>query len=458
MKFAVPESVRVSRRTGWGLTAFITLTGIIAVIRSLHGSNDFDTFYHAGRAVLGGDGIYYSGEYYQTDPNVSPFLYPPFAACFFALFAWLPLVLAAFLWNLVSILCMIGACLLIFQYQEKSFEEVKSFWASLRWADRIFFILVPAGLLLDNLSMSQANILIFFLCVSALLLWKKGRPWAAGLVTAAAFCIKLTPLMLCFFFLAKRSYRAFAGFLAGCLGVLLLTTLVFGPSGNWLFHRQWIGRNVKPALIDWVEKFQKYEFHPLKPTPETYRQMHLTDVMTDRNQSFKSTMTRLFLKDRNQYAYSTAFPIYVAQRFDKLPVLGGGMKLRPLNLLISALQAGLFLFLLILWSRVRNPSADFLALETSVLFLSMTLFAPLARTQQLIFFIFPFQALACLYPRAGLETKRLFLWILRLSAVFYILLAFRYGGAAGMGTWANLTLWAGFVWILIRRPPEFSSH
>src|SRR5687768_1546883 len=84
------------------LVLLLGITGAVAARRAVKGSNDFDTFYAGGKAVITGEGVYYSGEHYETTEE-SPFLYPPFAACFFALFAWLPLPLAAFLWNALSI-------------------------------------------------------------------------------------------------------------------------------------------------------------------------------------------------------------------------------------------------------------------------------------------------------------------------------------------------------------------
>ena len=63
--------------------AFWLITGVVAVRRAKRGSNDFDTFYLAGQKVLRGEGVYYTGEYYENREGRGPFLYSPAAACLF---------------------------------------------------------------------------------------------------------------------------------------------------------------------------------------------------------------------------------------------------------------------------------------------------------------------------------------------------------------------------------------
>lgn len=52
------------------LAAVIIATGFMTIRRAVKGSNDFDTFYQSGKAVLLGQGIYYSGEYYKKVPKL----------------------------------------------------------------------------------------------------------------------------------------------------------------------------------------------------------------------------------------------------------------------------------------------------------------------------------------------------------------------------------------------------
>lgn len=162
---------------------FILVTGIIASVRSQSGSNDFDTFYQAGKNVLKGESAYYTGEYYQENATVSPFLYPPFAAYVFSGLALFPLKIAAFLWNALNIFLFfitIKIIILILKQGPQKLTETHS---------SHFFIAICFGAitLLDNLSMAQINILVFFITIFSLFFWLKKYLFISGILLSIAF-------------------------------------------------------------------------------------------------------------------------------------------------------------------------------------------------------------------------------------------------------------------------------
>lgn len=414
-------------------------TGFVAIHRTLDGSNDFDTFYEAGRSVLKGTSVYYVGEYYQVREGIGPFLYPPIAACFFALFALLPMPAAAFLWNSFLLVLFAGALGLTLRFLGVSYPDLSSIWKAVPGRDKLLFPLVGVVVLLDNLAMAQINIFVFFLCVLALVLWERKKDFTAGLVLASAVLIKLTPIFFCLYFLVKRAWRLLAGVLAGGLILsLLIPTLVFGWGKSRIYHQQWFGRMIKPMVIEVIAKFQKFEPHPLKKSPEEIRELHISQMLVDTNQSLEAGLMRLFLKNRTDYQ--------VAHRYAGLPVLGGGIPQGALSGVIQIFRVGLLMVLIVLClpggkgePRIRR------ALEISLVFLSTTLLSPIARSHYYIVWIFAYLTLYLMWF-AGKEFRQGAMSLSRAAArasLFYFALALPYAEAVGMGAWANLIFWLG---------------
>ncbi len=437
------------------LTALVIITGLVTVRRAHKNSNDFDTFYNAGRAVLQGEGLYYTGEYYENTKNEGPFLYPPFAALVFVPISILPMGLAAFLWNALNIALFLAALFFVLRILNQTPAQLWSHFQKLAILDRLLLAVMSIALLLDNLTMAQINVLVFFLCVLTLWLERRGKPWIAGLILAAAVLIKLTPLIFCVYFLIKRRWRILAAAAAGfALFTLLIPTLVFGPEQNRIYHRQWAGRTLKPSAIRFVAKFQPEETHPLKQKAVMLEHNHLTGLLAEKNQSLQAGLMRLFLKDRVWHSYNPQ-PIYVAHRYEKLPVLFGGVPKSALPFVILLIQSGLGLYMVFLWLN-SPPGAENrhrTALEMALAFFSMTLFPPLARSHQFVAWMFGFMCLAALHDSGlaqsarGGDNDRQF-WLkagFRLAVLAYCLQGLPYGKAAGAGMWANLILWLTFA-------------
>jgi hypothetical protein len=442
-------SCKATRLITAAILGFILITGIVAAARAHKGSNDFDTFYAAGKAVLTHQGIYYQGEYYGTPGNKGPFLYSPAAACFFAAFAVFPIWLAAFLFNALNVF-LYGWCLkksgrLLDMPGGFSAESLKP------WREGLYFAMLFL-LLLDNLIMAQANILVFALCVLALGLYQDSKNFRAGFALSAAILLKATPALFLFYFLLKRQWKVLGGTLAGLAALtVLIPTLIFGPGQNRVYHRQWLGRIIKPTLVTLQAKREKDDGHPLKKSAEQIRFEALTAKLTEKNQSLEGGLTRLLLKDRNRYADEGSYPIQAATRYRKLPVLFGGIKLEKLSLLTTAVKGLMFLCLLALWtSQEKNPRALRGALEISLVFLSMPLLSPVARSHQFVVWAFPFLALMGAGRRAEPLAPAGISAAARAACVIYFLQMLPYGKAAGMGTWANVVLWAAFVFWTLR--------
>ena len=434
--------------------AFWLITGAISIHRTIDGSNDFDTFYEAGKAVLENTGVYYVGEYYQTREDSSPFLYPPIAACFFSIFAVLPMPVAAFLWHTLLLVLFGGVLILILQYLDVSPRTFPSFWNSTPKWERWLYVFVSTVMLIDNLGMAQVNIPIFFLCVWALVLWRRGKSFAGGLVLSCAIFLKLTPILFCFYFGLKRSWKLLGGVLVGALLLsLVFPLMVFGWETNRVYHRQWLGRMIKPMLIDMIAKVKKEEQHPLKKSFDEIRMDRTEWMLADSNQSLAATLGRLFLKDRSQYIYTGPDPAHVTLPYEKLPALGGGVSRDILLTCIQTLRLAMLIFLACLWlgsakdkERIRGP------LEISLVFLSITLLSPISRSHYFVVWIFAYLTLFFIRSQGSKISNERFLIRSAVASCFlYLLQALPYAEGIGVGTWANLVFWIGCVRGLSRK-------
>ena len=421
-------------------------TGALSIYRTNDGSNDFDTFYAAGKAVLKAEGIYYVGDYYKTREESGLFLYPPIAACIFAPFALLPISAAAFLWNTLLLILFGGTLILILKYLGVSSGALPSFWTSIPKRDRWLFAFVSAVMLIDNLGMAQINILVFFLCAWALVLRQSGKSFVSGLVLSFAIFLKLTPVIFCFYFVLKRSWKLVGGVIVGILLLsLIFPVLIFGWETNRIYHRQWLGRMVKPMVADVMDKIKKEKKHPFKKSLGEIQGDRTDWMFADSNQSLEAALARLFLKDRSKYFYSGPELNHVTKPYEKLPALGGGVSNDVLIVWVRAIRLVAFVLLAYLWFKrtgekesIRGP------LEISLVFLSTTLLSPIARSHYFIVWVFAYMTLFFIRSQdIKLPHGRFLLWSAKVSCFLYLFQALPYGEGIGMGTWANLAFWVG---------------
>ena len=425
----------------WILIAFVAValvTGLVSARRALKGSNDFDTFYYAGRAALTDSDLYGTAD--STDPAVArgPFLYPPFAACVFSIYAVLPMGAAAFAWNLT--LCVLFAICIGFiskMLRRESRDELR-FWQGLTVPDRVVLLVFAGALLFDNLAMAQVNILVFFLTLASLFLWKSKKLILAGCLLAAAAFIKLTPLIFCLYFFLKKEWRVLAGFVTGALFcVFLIPAVFFGFQDSQVYHRQWAERILKPWAFEFSGMTYTEPDNTWGKTALVLKHERLVKKLIPKNQSLEATMNRLFLKGQPRHGY-LPYPLHPARYYSEMPIIFGGLTRPVLRIVIFAMQA--LLLIMLCWFTVSRKTrlagvGDLLVL--SLYFLSITLLAPWTRSHQFIVWLFPLVSVFAGLPRESPSLQKK----LRIGVygcfVLYCLQALPYGKAAGMGTWAN---------------------
>lgn len=216
------------------LWALALVYGAYNLTRSFLGpkqGEDFAQYYVASHLLLDGEEatLYDKGSLYQekaksygvkgigpsdTNSSVMTYAYPPFVAFFLLPFAKIPYEMSRCLFFLMSVLFSFGSIPLFFSH--RACEQRR---------DMTKFALMAALLFFPNyysFYMGQINSFVFFCCVLALFLIRKGNPFMAGFCVALASSIKIFPLILLLFFLVKKQYRAVLGIF---LGLVLLTGL-----------------------------------------------------------------------------------------------------------------------------------------------------------------------------------------------------------------------------------------
>jgi hypothetical protein len=199
-------------------------------------TNDFNVYYHAAREVIAGRDPYQD----SLRPS-TPYLYPPLLSEVIIPLALLPLPAAAYIWYLASVAFIISAawmaasvgCQSIKSDQASSREE--SIGSQSGYFTRARTIIATGSLLMlirfvfDNFDFGQVNTFVAALAVAHVYFYVKNKKTMSALALVLAVSIKLTPMILILYHVARLRFR----FVAACLGLLLfVSALSFMPFGS----------------------------------------------------------------------------------------------------------------------------------------------------------------------------------------------------------------------------------
>ena len=183
-----------------------------------HYENDFNVYYFASQEVIEGRDPYKNslGEW-------TPYLYLPLLAELIIPLALMPLPAAGYFWFLVGAVSLILAAwmsaTLALKHTTSNSGSQRLLVAALATAAVIRFAL-------DNFDYGQVNTLVAALSVAHVFLYEKKRKLSSAIALAIAASIKLTPLILLVYYLAKRRPK----FVAICIALFIsITALSFAP-------------------------------------------------------------------------------------------------------------------------------------------------------------------------------------------------------------------------------------
>lgn len=177
---------------------------------------DFEVYWSGGKSVLQHTPLY-------TDTSSTPvtgenlgFTYPPIAALFFTIFAWLPVKVSIFIWVVLTMLTLWGT---IYWLLKNMFQVT----TSLMPLTQLFFLLsMGIGPVRETFNFGQINILLMLLiCLDYLVV----PPQYKGILLGLTIALKLTPAALLLFIILAKKYRILVNTLATVMGVSLLSFL-----------------------------------------------------------------------------------------------------------------------------------------------------------------------------------------------------------------------------------------
>jgi hypothetical protein len=150
----------------------------------------------------------------------TPFVYPPLIAVGMRPLAWLRFTTVRQAWTLLSLaLTFLSIMLVIHLYLPE--------WSKSWKLGLVLFALCAFEPLLYGFWLGQTTAIILPMVTGAMILQRRDRYWAAGLVLALATFIKLTPIVIAVTWLWRGPRRAFIWTLAG-LGALWGLSIAIG--------------------------------------------------------------------------------------------------------------------------------------------------------------------------------------------------------------------------------------
>lgn len=319
----------------------ILLLGALAVYRAAFNDvqrTDYTVYTAAGQALLDHKDIYLA-----ENARGWRYVYPPPFAILLAPLARMPLALGALLWTVLT-LAAIGACAIM--------SAALLGNTPLRRKPHLLYglpLLCVASLLISGILRSQASPFMYFFMIAAFYFHLKNRPAAAGFSLACAALLKVFPLVLIVYFIARRQWRAVLATAAtlALLGIAL-PSLYWGWQFNLDQIARWIDVVSHPAVMDNADRAQL----------ALYGQ--LLDTAKPRNQSLESLLLTLGLPARlAHYAVAASAAAMLAAMWAamrRIPFSAGAAAPggQPAPRMAENLLCGAF----VCWSLLISPIAE----------------------------------------------------------------------------------------------------
>jgi len=221
--------------TKWKILFTVMFIAVFVPLSIVHGLKqqvwtDFHIFWTAGKSFFYGLPLY-------DPPEGGQFLYPPFAAFLFRIFALFPLKIAGGLFYFFNALLYVAVLYLTKVIFEHLYPERKSLKIQL-----IFAAVLSAQFYFMNMNAGQVNLVVFVLCLTGIYLYLKGRESFSGVFFVISSFIKVTPVFFVVWILIRCGKKVILPVIIASLLCLILP-VVF--------------RGIEPGIQDMSDYYRK---------------------------------------------------------------------------------------------------------------------------------------------------------------------------------------------------------
>jgi Protein of unknown function (DUF2029). len=385
--------------------------GIYTAWRTHNGSTDFDTFYYAAKHIIDGVPVY------TPVQNVSPYIYPPFFACMISPLAFLNMEAASFLWYILS-LALFAVSIALSAKMIFGHTNIKRMWDSMLFLPKAVFLTFAGAIFLDNISLLQSNILLFFAVVTGLYYFTNKRFMIGGIFFGLAISIKLLPALFLPYFIVKRKFKMAAWCLVWiAVFTLLVPTLFLGTKGTIDSLKAWNGSMFAKSITS-------------VPNDDMMGQM-----FNPVNQSITASLSRWLIKNDAAISY---WKNNCYKKYPRLLANFQGPLSRSSALTISYIVEFLLVAATLIYCMRRKKLDENTALnsEFALVFIALLFLDPYLKTPHLIFIVFP-----AMFIASSIKGRHWKYYVFAAAAILYISLGGKLFRILGLGTISLLLLW-----------------
>ena len=216
------------------IAGFLALCAVLAILdaRAQREGTDFQARWIFGRWFWTGQPLY--------DPVAGvrgPNLYPPIAIMLFQIHALLPLKPAAAIFQFFNLALIPVAIWLTRDILRVLVPEASERHA--RWA-LILGVLLSAQFILNNMNLTQINLVVFILGLVAIRAYLRGNDWGAAAGFVGATAIKLVPVFLVLWLMIRGRRRAGLAVIPLAVAAFVLPIVQRGPARGWQDVRDYV--------------------------------------------------------------------------------------------------------------------------------------------------------------------------------------------------------------------------
>ncbi len=199
------------------LSLLLTLI-LLAVLRgnAMHTDTDFHVFWYAGKN-------FYAGYQLYLLPNINlQYLYPPFAASLFGIFALMPFKLAAITFSMFNVVLWFTC----FYESKKIIERLLK--VEISNTILLLTFLFTINFHIANLNLVQVNLVLYLFTLLFIKYYLENKFVMAGIFLAAAICFKVTPIIFLSWLFIRGNFRTFSYTLISIIVFLLFPLFIRG--------------------------------------------------------------------------------------------------------------------------------------------------------------------------------------------------------------------------------------